>query len=130
MADPVAVLLVEDEAEQRRLVAEILQREGFAVRQASTVAEALDAIDVEVPDLVVCDWRMPERDGGELLDEVRDRALGCGFIVMTAYGSIAHAMEAVRRGADDYLSKPIKRDLLEEKLQQWAPEGAGLPPAG
>ncbi len=112
MADAVEVLLVEDEAEQRHLVAEILQREGFEVRQAGTVSEALAAISCEVPDLIVCDWRMPERDGGELLDDVRKRALGCGFIVMTAYGSIAHAMEAVRRGADDYLSKPFEREAL------------------
>ncbi|HSL18601.1 MAG TPA: sigma-54 dependent transcriptional regulator [Methylomirabilota bacterium] len=111
--DPeVSVLVVEDEAAQRRLMAEILAREGFSVRAAGTVDEALAAIDDEVPDLVLCDWRMPGRDGGELLAEVRRRALGCGFVVMTAYGSIAHAMEAVRLGADDYLSKPFERDAL------------------
>jgi len=65
-----------------------------------------------VPDLVLCDWRMPSRDGGELLSEVRRRGLGCGFIVMTAYGSIAHAVEAVRLGADDYLGKPFEREAL------------------
>ncbi|HSN55750.1 MAG TPA: sigma-54 dependent transcriptional regulator [Candidatus Sulfomarinibacteraceae bacterium] len=111
--DPeVSVLVVEDEAAQRRLMAEILAREGFSVRAVGTVDEALAAIDDEVPDLVLCDWRMPGRDGGELLAEVRRRALGCGFVVMTAYGSIAHAMEAVRLGADDYLSKPFERDAL------------------
>ena len=50
------------------------------------------------PDLILCDWRMPGRDGGELLDDVRARALGCAFIVMTAYGSIAHAVDAIHRG--------------------------------
>ena len=111
--DPeVSVLVVEDEAAQRRLMAEILGREGFRVSSAGTVDEALEAIDDEVPDLVLCDWRMPGRDGGELLAEVRRRALGCGFVVMTAYGSIAHAMEAVRLGADDYLGKPFERDAL------------------
>ena len=104
--------MVEDEAAQRRLIAEVLGREGHAVREAGTVEEAVAAIDAEVPDLVLCDWRMPGGDGGELLDEVRERALGCAFVVMTAYGSIAHAVEAVRRGADDYLSKPFERETL------------------
>ena len=112
MRDPVSVLLVEDEAAQRRLIADILAREGHEVREAGTVDEALAAIDERVPDLILCDWRMPGRDGGELLDEVRSRSLGCAFVVMTAYGSIAHAVDAVRRGADDYLGKPFEREAL------------------
>jgi len=110
--DPVSVLLVEDEAAQRRLIADILSREGHEVREAGTVDEALAALDEKVPDLILCDWRMPGRDGGELLDEVRSRSLGCAFVVMTAYGSIAHAVDAVRRGADDYLGKPFEREAL------------------
>jgi DNA-binding NtrC family response regulator len=108
----VEVLLVEDEAPQRELIAEILGREGHEIREAGTVGEALKAIEEKVPDLILCDWRMPGRDGGELLDEVRHQALGCAFIVMTAYGSIAHAVDAVRRGADDYLGKPFEREAL------------------
>ena len=102
-SERVAVLLVEDEEPQRRLIAEILSREGYAVREVGTVDDAVAAVEDEVPDLILCDWRMPGRDGGELLDEVRARSLGCAFIVMTAYGSIAHAVDAMHRGADDYL---------------------------
>ena len=113
MSDPaVSILVVEDEQAQRRLIAEILERAGYLLRAAANVDEALDAIAEEVPDLVLCDWRMPGRDGGELLTEVRRRGLGCGFVVMTAYGSIAHAVEAVRLGADDYLGKPFEREAL------------------
>ena len=112
-SDPaVSILVVEDEQAQRRLIVEILERAGNALRSAANVDEALDAIAEEVPDLVLCDWRMPGRDGGELLAEVRRRGLGCGFVVMTAYGSIAHAVEAVRLGADDYLGKPFDREAL------------------
>jgi two-component system NtrC family response regulator len=118
MREGVTVLLVEDEAPQRELIAEILGREGHEVREASAVDEALAAIAEEVPDLILCDWRMPGRDGGELLDEVRARALGCAFIVMTAYGSIAHAVEAIRRGADDYLGKPFEREALLLAVQR------------
>jgi DNA-binding NtrC family response regulator len=112
VTDAVSILLVEDEAPQRQLISEILGRDGYAVREAGTVDEALSLVEEEVPDLILCDWRMPGRDGGELLDEVRERALGSAFIIMTAYGSIAHAVDAVRRGADDYLGKPFEREAL------------------
>lgn len=112
MSTAVRILLVEDEDSQRRLIRGILQREGFAVRDTASVGAALEALRTEVPDLILSDWRMPDRDGGELLDHVRDNDFGCGFIVMTAYGSIAHAVEAIHRGADDYLTKPFERDAL------------------
>ena len=112
MTEKISVLLVEDEAPQRQLISEILGREGFAVVETGTVEEALSAIEDQVPDLILCDWRMPGRDGGELLDEIRERALGCAFIIMTAYGSIAHAVDAIQRGADDYLGKPFEREAL------------------
>ena len=115
---PVSILVVEDEEAQRRLIVEILVRAGYELRSAPAVDPALDAIAEAVPDVVLCDWRMPGRDGGELLTELRERGLGCGFIVMTAYGSIAHAVEAVRLGADDYLSKPFERDALLLAVQR------------
>ena len=118
LSSGIYVLLVEDEVPQRKLIAEILVREGHHVSEAGTVDEALDVVADQVPDLILCDWRMPGRDGGELLDEVRDRALGCAFIVMTAYGSIAHAVDAIRRGADDYLGKPFERDALLLAVQR------------
>ncbi len=106
------LLLVEDEVSQRTLIAEILADEGFRVTVAASAEEALGALETEVPDLILCDWRLPGASGGELLDEVRRRRLGCAFVVMTAYGSIGHAVEAVRRGADDYLPKPFEREAL------------------
>lgn len=109
---PATVLLVEDEADQRRVLAGILERSGYRVVEADGVDGALRELESCEPDAVLCDWRMPGRDGGELLAEVRDRGLAAGFVVMTAYGSIEHAVEAVRRGADDYLSKPFERDAL------------------
>jgi len=118
LGNGVSVLLVEDEVAQRRLIAEILGREGHGIREAGTVDEALHAVAEMVPDLILCDWRMPGRDGGELLDDVRQRSLGCAFIVMTAYGSIAHAVDAVRRGADDYLGKPFEREALLLAVQR------------
>ena len=113
-----AILVVEDEQAQRRLVADILKRDGHMVAEAASVDEALALMDASIPDLVLCDWRMPERDGGELLKEVKDRGLECSVIVMTAYGSIAHAVEAVRLGAADYLAKPFEREALRLAVQR------------
>jgi DNA-binding NtrC family response regulator len=112
MVAEASVLVVEDEPAQRGLIADILTRAHFAVRSAAGVDEALAAIAAAVPDLILCDWRLPGRDGGELLADVRGRSLGCGFVIMTAYGTIAHAVEAIRRGADDYLAKPFEREAL------------------
>jgi len=106
------LLVVEDEVAQRAIIAEILRSRGFLVTDAASVDAALTHLASELPDLIVSDWKMPGRSGGELLDEVRARELPCAFIVMTAYGSIAHAVEAMHRGADDYLAKPFEREAL------------------
>jgi two-component system NtrC family response regulator len=109
---PAVVLVVEDESDQRELIAGILRRGGYDVHTAGSVDQAILELDSGVFDLVLCDWRMPGRDGGELLAEVRGAELETAFIVMTAYGSITHAVEAIQRGADDYLSKPFEREAL------------------
>jgi DNA-binding NtrC family response regulator len=106
------ILVVEDEDAQRTLIAEIVRRRGHVVAESASADEALEAVDTEIPDLVLSDWRLPGGCGGDLLDELRRRGIGCAFVVMTAYGSIAHAVEAMQRGADDYLAKPFDRDAL------------------
>ena len=112
MAEPATVLIVEDEADQLRLIAGILDRAGYGVRTATDVESALVAVAESEPDVVLSDWKLPGRHGGDLLDDLRSRGATCAFMVMTAYGSIAHAVEAVRQGADDYLGKPFERDEL------------------
>jgi two-component system NtrC family response regulator len=109
---PASVLVVEDEPDQRELIAGILRREGHSVETAGSVNEALACPSLDDLDLIVCDWRMPNRDGGELLADIRNGGVDVSFIVMTAYGSITHAVEAIQRGADDYLAKPFEREAL------------------
>ena len=118
MNKPTRVLVVEDEAAQRRLVADILRREGWEVAEAESGEDALAMLQKEIPDLVLSDWKMPGLDGGGLLGIVRERGWSCAFVVMTAYGSIAHAVEAIRRGADDYLAKPFERESLRITVQR------------
>jgi DNA-binding NtrC family response regulator len=112
------VLVVEDEAPQRDLIAGILNRSGYEVHSAPDVDAALAAIAETAPDVVLCDWRLPGRTGGDLLDALREQGTASAVIVMTAYGSIAHAVEAVRRGATDYLAKPFEREALLLAVQR------------
>ncbi|MBD8525835.1 sigma-54-dependent transcriptional regulator [Pseudomarimonas arenosa] len=106
------LLLVEDDPAQRELVGNILRGVGFALSQAESQSQALETLDQ--PDLVgvLSDYRLAEGDGLALLQEVRQRRPELSFILMTAYGSIQHAVQAVRAGADDYLTKPFERQAL------------------
>ncbi len=106
------VLVVEDEPAQRQLMADILDELGLSVDQAAGQDEALTAAQKRAPDLVISDWKLEDGNGLSLLQSLRDCGLQSSFIMVTAYGSIAHAMEAIRAGADDYLSKPFERQAL------------------
>jgi len=106
------ILVVEDDTDQRRLVSGVLRGEGHQVEEAATVEEALAALTASPLDLVVSDWKLPDRDGMQLLKEIRERYPEVAFIMVTAYGTISHAVDAVRVGADDYLAKPFERQAL------------------
>ena len=106
------ILVVEDDVDQRRLVASILRGRKYLVSEAETVAAARASLAESPVDLVISDWKLPDGEGTELLREVRSSLPGVGFITVTAYGTIARAVEAVRLGADDYLAKPFERQAL------------------
>ncbi len=113
------ILLVEDELAQQQLVAGILEKSGYQVSVATSVEEALEQFDTKDIDLVLSDWKLDgNRDGLELLKEVRQREKDVAFVMVTAYGTIARAVEAVRAGADDYLPKPFEKDALLLMLQR------------
>jgi len=106
------LLLVEDERAQRELVAALLRGAGYAVTDVSSAEEAIRRLEREDFELVLSDWRLPVMDGEQLYREVRQRFPRLGFVLITAYGTIARAVAAVRAGADDYLAKPFERDEL------------------
>src|SRR5688500_13350814 len=99
------ILLVEDDIDQRTLVAEILRREGYAIVEAGSLESALAHLDTPV-DLVVSDRKLGDGDAMDLLRALRARGIDAPFILVTAYGTISHAVAALKEGADDYLSKP------------------------
>jgi DNA-binding NtrC family response regulator len=107
------VLVVDDEPVQRQVLAGFLRKRGYQVTEVSGADAALGIVARETVDLVLSDIRMPGRSGAELLEEVRSLNPEVPMILMTAYGTIASAVDAMKRGAADYLTKPIDLDELE-----------------
>ena len=104
------VLIVEDDAKTQALLQEALSKEGYAIETATNGQAALGIVARQAPDLVISDINMPGLDGLELLGELRSRGLDMPVILMTAYGSLKTAVDGIRAGAFDYLSKPFVMD--------------------
>jgi DNA-binding NtrC family response regulator len=111
--DSARILVVDDDQSSRELLARILTSAGHVVTALSDGREAVAALDAgEPPDLVVSDIRMAEMDGLQVIDAFRERARETPVILVTAFGNIDGAVEAIRRGATDYLSKPYDVDAI------------------
>ena len=109
---PPLILIVDDELSNRRTLTRVLQREGFSIIEAQDGEEALQKL-LENPILMITDLKMPKVDGMELLTLAREKFPSTEVILMTAFGTIDLAVEAMRQGAWDFIPKPIKRgDLL------------------
>ncbi len=104
------ILVVDDEEPMRHILSAILQRAGYDVRCAASAPEALQEIEKDEPDLVLTDVRMPSMSGLELLAEVQRRSPRSMVIVMSAYGSLDTALEAMKAGAYDFISKPFQAE--------------------
>ena len=107
------VLVVDDEEAQRKVLAGFLRKRGYEVESAASVDEALRVAAARPVDLVLTDLRMPGRTGLDLLEDLRQINPEVPAIVMTAYGTVQSAVAAMKRGAADYLSKPIDLEELE-----------------
>jgi two-component system NtrC family response regulator len=118
MNEPFRVLVVDDEPAQRELVSGCLVKRGFDVTTAGDGASAVARVRHEPIDLVLTDQRMPGMSGLEVLDAVRAINPEIAVIVVTAYGTIDDAVSAIKRGAVDYLTKPLNLDELLHRLEQ------------
>lgn len=112
------LLLVDDEALQRGALAGWLRKQGYETREAGGADEALALAAVEPFDAVLTDRRMPGRSGLELLAELRSRNPEVPVLVITAYGSVEDAVEAMRAGAFGYVAKPVDLDALALQLER------------
>jgi DNA-binding NtrC family response regulator len=114
------VLVVDDEPKLGRVVQEMLELDGHSVVRAGGGASALAALAEAPFDVVVTDLRMPEVDGLAVLRAARARPSPPGVIVVTAYGTAESAVEAMKLGAADYVTKPFSMDELRLRVQRLA----------
>jgi two-component system, NtrC family, response regulator HydG len=111
-AAPSKVLVVDDQRNMRATTAILLRQAGYEVADAGDGATAIQRLSAEAFDVVLTDLRMGSVDGMEVLRSALEFAPSTQVIVMTAFGTIESAVEAIRRGAYDYLAKPFKEDEL------------------
>src|SRR5467141_3491552 len=114
--EPAKILVVDDESAILRLLREALTQWGYQVTSASSAAEALQALRGDMFDAVITDIRMPDMNGLELLKEIKRHDESVEVVVMTGYPTIASAVEALKEGAFDYLSKPLLLDELRHLM--------------
>src|SRR6476660_3248658 len=112
MASLGRILVVDDEVNARTALAELLRDEGYHVETASDAFKALGKLDAFTPDAIVTDLQMPGMSGIELLGKVRAREEAPAVVIMTAFGAVQSAVDAMRAGAADYVAKPINFDEL------------------
>ncbi len=112
MTNRSSILVVDDEINIRGALVTLLEKKGYQMRGAASGEEAMTLLDEATADLVLTDIKMPGMGGLEFLRRLKQKWPDIEVVVMTAYGSIDTAVEAMREGAYDYLSKPIERDRL------------------
>ncbi len=118
MKPPALILLVDDDPAYRRALANELRRAEYEVILAGSGAEALAALTSNQPDVVLLDLQLPDMSGLDVLKAIREQQPACDVIMLTGHGTIDTAIEAIRAGAFDYLSKPCPLDELEVRIQR------------
>lgn len=110
--------MVEDDLTFSTMLSTWLRKKGFEVRTASSVGAAIKLLrqpEGNAPQLVLSDLRMPDHDGLYLLRWLRTQGMNTPFIIMTSYADVQNAVEAMKLGANDYISKPVQPDLLLQR---------------
>ncbi len=108
------ILVVDDERSHRQMIEAVLSAEGYEIEQADNGQAAIDAITEKFYDLVIMDIRMPGLGGIDALKKIKTISPGIPIIIMTAYASVGTAVDALKSGASDYLTKPL--DIEELKI--------------
>jgi DNA-binding NtrC family response regulator len=121
-----SILVVDDDAAMREMIVSLLEEQGFRASGCGGVDEALELLREQPADAVLSDIRMPGKSGLDLLGEIRELRPEVPVVLMTAFGSIDSAVEAMRAGAFDYVTKPFKKDevlvVLERAFERTALE--------
>jgi DNA-binding NtrC family response regulator len=118
MASRGRVLIVDDEANARSALSEILRDEGYATETAADGFKALGKLEEFSPDVILTDLKMPGLDGMAFMEKAKTSTPGVVFVVMTAFGTIHGAVDAVKRGAENYLTKPLQPDAVSAVIER------------
>src|SRR5690606_26805649 len=111
------ILVVEDDVKIRSILKEILEEKDHEVEEAADGQEGFKKLEQGNFDLCLCDIKMPKMDGLEVLEKTRSKGIPTNFIVISAHGTIDIAVEAVKKGALDFLQKPVEMGSLEITLR-------------
>jgi DNA-binding NtrC family response regulator len=112
------VLIVDDDPEMRELLLDVLRNEGYEVAEASDGAAAVVALRARSYDIIVIDKNMPGPSGLDLLPGLRRLCPRARLIMMTAFGDVASYVEAIEKGAIEFLFKPFRMDELREAIEK------------
>ena len=107
-----SILVIEDEHLQKELLTTILKEAGYNVFSASSLEEARKIISQYHPEIILTDLKLQNEDGMDILNDLPEEPFKPAVIIITAFGSIPSAVEAIKRGAFDYLTKPINKEVL------------------
>jgi DNA-binding NtrC family response regulator len=113
-----SILVIDDEAALRHMLRLVLEQEGYVILEAENGQAAFSLLEKQVPAVILCDIRMPGMDGMEFLRQARARSINSTVIMMSAYGSIDTALQCMKEGAYDYVSKPFKPDEVVLTLRK------------
>jgi two-component system response regulator RegA len=120
-----SLLIVDDDMVYRQRLAQAMEKRGWMVRQAESVASGIATAKAEAPEFAVVDLRLNDGSGLDIVTEIRNVNPDCRVVMLTGYGNIATAVAAVKEGAVDYLAKPADADAIEQAL---ITHGRKLPP--
>jgi len=112
------ILIVDDEDSIRFSLSEAFKEEGYRVFEAATGPECIEAVKSQNPDLVLLDLKLPETSGTDLLKQIKEYDKNIVAIMLTAHGDISSAVEAMRRGAHDYILKPFNIENLKMSIKR------------
>lgn len=121
------LLLIEDDPYFSRTLSRVLAREGFRVTEVANADAMSQALAESVPDYAIVDLKLEESSGLDLIAPLRQANANMRILILTGYASIATTVEAIKRGADDYLTKPLDMKLLLAALGEAPPAEVHIP---
>jgi DNA-binding NtrC family response regulator len=116
--EPTSVLVADDEESMRFFLVKTLRRAGYSVTAVENGRQAVDRVVEDTYDVLLVDLKMPGMDGIAVLEAVREISPDAVVLIMTGHGSVENALEAMKRGAADYITKPFHRDAILLRIER------------